>query len=308
MRIIVAATPAVAVPTLNWLLKSDHVLAAVITQPDRPAGRGRELKGSVVSHWAQENSVECFKPQDLAQTALLVKDCDVLLTIGYGVLLPEQILNLPRHRCLNLHFSLLPRWRGAAPVQRAIEAGDAHTGVTIMQMDAGLDTGDMLLEETLPILAPDTTATLHDKLADMGAALIVKALTQVGHFRPVKQPTEGVTYAHKIEKSEAALDWTQSADVLARRVRAFDPFPGMSTQLGDEVIKIWQAHAVNADLSSKQAATPGTILAISEAGIQVACGEGVLCLTQLQKPGGKRQLVSDFVRSFKGALGDVFKA
>jgi methionyl-tRNA formyltransferase len=136
----------------------------------------------------------------------------------------------------------------------------------------------------------------------------LKALSQVGQFSPVKQPEEGVTYAHKIEKSEAALDWTQSADVLARRVRAFDPFPGMSTQLGDEVIKIWQAHAVNADLSSKQAATSGTILAISEAGIQVACGEGVLCLTQLQKPGGKRQPVSDFVRSFKGALGDVFKA
>jgi methionyl-tRNA formyltransferase len=243
-----------------------------------------------------------------AQQFIAQAQADVMVVAAYGLILPQWVLDASPFGCLNIHGSLLPRWRGAAPIHRAIEAGDVETGITIMQMDSGLDTGDMLLKETCAIDLQDTTATLHDALASMGAQMIVKALSQVGQFSPVKQPEEGVTYAHKIEKSEAALDWTQSADVLARRVRAFDPFPGMSTQLGDEVIKIWQGYAVNADLSSKQAATPGTILAISEAGIQVACGEGVLCLTQLQKPGGKRQLVSDFVRSFKGALGDVFKA
>jgi methionyl-tRNA formyltransferase len=233
-----------------------------------------------------------------------------MVVAAYGLILPQWVLDAPRFGCLNIHGSLLPRWRGAAPIHRAIEAGDEETGITIMQMDAGLDTGDMLLKETWPIGPLDTTATLHDALASMGAQMIVKALSQVGQFSPVKQPEAGVTYAHKIEKSEAALVWTQSAEVLAMRVRAFDPFPGMSTQLGDEVIKIWQAHALNANASANPQHAPlaGTILTIAETGIQVACGEGVLCLTQLQKPGGKRQPVSDFVRSFKGAVGDVFKA
>jgi len=176
-----------------------------------------------------------------------------------------------------------------------------------MQMDAGLDTGDMLLEETLPILAQDTTATLHDKLAELGATLIVKALTQVGQFKPVKQPTEGITYAHKIEKAEAAIDWTLSAQLLSQRIRAFDPFPGMTAQMGGELVKVWQAH-VNSDAPpSASANKPGTVLAINDESLQVACGEGVLCLTQLQKPGGKRQPVADFVRHFKGAVGDVFE-
>jgi methionyl-tRNA formyltransferase len=209
---------------------------------------------------------------------------------------------------LNIHASLLPRWRGAAPIHRAIEAGDAQTGVTIMQMDAGLDTGDMLLEETLPILTPDTTATLHDKLAEMGAALIVKALTQVGHFRPVKQPTEGVTYAHKIEKTEAAIDWTLSAQLLSQRIRAFDPFPGMTAQMAGELVKVWQAQVLTDPQFKARDTKPGTLLAVNESGLQVACGDGVLCLTQLQKPGGKRQPVADFVRHFKGAVGDVFQS
>jgi methionyl-tRNA formyltransferase len=245
-----------------------------------------------------------------AQQFIAQAQADVMVVAAYGLILPQWVLDAPRLGCLNIHASLLPRWRGAAPIHRAIEAGDVETGITIMQMDAGLDTGDMLLKETWPISPLDTTATLHDALASMGAQMIVKALSQVGQFTPVKQPEEGVTYAHKIEKSEAALDWTQSAEVLARRVRAFDPFPGMSTQLGDEVIKIWQAHALNANASANPQHAPlaGTILTIAETGIQVACCEGVLCLTQLQKPGGKRQPVSDFVRSFKGAVGDVFKA
>jgi methionyl-tRNA formyltransferase len=259
-----------------------------------------------------------------AKAFLAQAQADVMVVAAYGLILPQWVLDAPKHGCLNIHASLLPRWRGAAPIHRAIEAGDAQTGVTIMQMDAGLDTGDMLLEEALPILAQDTTSTLHDKLANLGANLIVKALTQVGHFNPVKQPSEGVTYAHKIEKGEAAIDWTLSAQLLSQRVRAFDPFPGMTAQISGELVKVWRAHVLtdehkdehtgahtdahtDAQLSASNA-KPGTLLAANEAGLQVACGDGVLCLTQLQKPGGKRQSVADFVRHFKGSVGDVFQS
>jgi methionyl-tRNA formyltransferase len=251
-----------------------------------------------------------------AKAFLAQAQADVMVVAAYGLILPQWVLDAPKHGCLNIHASLLPRWRGAAPIHRAIEAGDAQTGVTIMQMDAGLDTGDMLLEEALPILAQDTTSTLHDKLANLGANLIVKALTQVGHFNPVKQPSEGVTYAHKIEKAEAAIDWTLSAQLLSQRVRAFDPFPGMTAQISGEWVKVWRAHVLtdehkdehkDAQLSASNA-KPGTLLAANEAGLQVACGDGVLCLTQLQKPGGKRQPVADFVRHFKGSVGDVFQS
>ena len=310
MRVIFAGTPEFARSALAALHAAGHNIV------------GMKLQASAVKQFAQTHQLPVLQPHSLrldgkypeealaAQQFIAQAQADVMVVAAYGLILPQWVLDAPRFGCLNIHGSLLPRWRGAAPIHRAIEAGDVETGITIMQMDAGLDTGDMLLKETWPIGPLDTTATLHDALASMGAQMIVKALSQVGQFTPVKQPEEGVTYAHKIEKSEAALDWTQSAEVLARRVRAFDPFPGMSTQLGDEVIKIWQAHALNANASANPQHAPlaGTILAIAETGIQVACGEGVLCLTQLQKPGGKRQPVSDFVRSFKGAVGDVFKA
>ena len=322
MRVIFAGTPEFARSALAALHAAGHDIVGVMTQPDRPAGRGMKLQASAVKQFAQTHQLPVLQPHSLrldgkypeealaAQQFIAQAQADVMVVAAYGLILPQWVLDAPRFGCLNIHGSLLPRWRGAAPIHRAIEAGDEETGITIMQMDAGLDTGDMLLKETWPIGPLDTTATLHDALASMGAQMIVKALSQVGQFTPVKQHEEGVTYAHKIEKSEAALDWTQSAEVLARRVRAFDPFPGMSTQLGDEVIKIWQAHALNANASANPQHAPlaGTILTIAETGIQVACGEGVLCLTQLQKPGGKRQPVSDFVRSFKGAVGDVFKA
>lgn len=328
MRVIFAGTPEFARSALAALHAAGHDIVGVMTQPDRPAGRGMKLQASAVKQFAQAHQLPVLQPHSLrldgkypeealaAQQFIAQAQADVMVVAAYGLILPQWVLDAPRFGCLNIHGSLLPRWRGAAPIHRAIEAGDLETGITIMQMDAGLDTGDMLLKETWPIGPLDTTATLHDALASMGAQMIVKALSQVGQFSPVKQPEEGVTYAHKIEKSEAALDWTQSAEVLARRVRAFDPFPGMSTQLGDEVIKIWQAHALNDNVNANAsvnvnpqlAPLAGTILAIAETGIQVACGEGVLCLTQLQKPGGRRQPASDFVRSFKGAVGDVFKA
>jgi methionyl-tRNA formyltransferase len=320
MRVIFAGTPEFARSALAALHAAGHDIVGVMTQPDRPAGRGMKLQASAVKQFALANELPVLQPHSLkldgkypdealaAQQFIAQAQADVMVVAAYGLILPQWVLDAPRFGCLNIHASLLPRWRGAAPIHRAIEAGDAETGVTIMQMDAGLDTGDMLFKETMPIGQQETTATLHDALAIMGARMIVKALSLVGQFEPIKQPVEGVTYAHKIEKSEAALDWSQSAQVLAQRVRAFDPFPGMSMQLGDEVIKVWQAHALSKDVSLNHQHVAGSILAIADEGLQVACGEGVLCLTQLQKPGGKRQAVAEFLRSFKGAVGDVFKS
>jgi methionyl-tRNA formyltransferase len=328
MRVIFAGTPEFARSALAALHAAGHNIVGVFTQPDRPAGRGMKLQASAVKQYAVAHGLPVVQPHSLkldgkfpqeaadAQTFIAHANADVMVVAAYGLILPQWVLDAPQYGCLNIHASLLPRWRGAAPIHRAIEAGDAQTGVTIMQMDAGLDTGDMLLEETMTILPQDTTASLHDKLADMGAALIVKALTQVGQFKPVKQPTEGVTYAHKIEKAEAAIDWTLSAQQLSQRIRAFDPFPGMTAQMAGEMVKVWQAHVLANALADTltdapapaSTAKPGTLLAIDASGLQVACGAGVLCLTQLQKPGGKRQPVADFVRHFKGTVGDVFQS
>jgi methionyl-tRNA formyltransferase len=328
MRVIFAGTPEFARSALAALHAAGHEIVGVFTQPDRPAGRGMKLQASAVKQFALAHNLPVVQPHSLkldgkypeeaaaAQAFIAQAQADVMVVAAYGLILPQWVLDAPKHGCLNIHASLLPRWRGAAPIHRAIEAGDAQTGVTIMQMDAGLDTGDMLLEETLPILPQDTTAALHDKLATMGAALIVKALTQVGQFKPVRQPSEGVTYAHKIEKNEAAIDWTLSAQQLSQRIRAFDPFPGMTAQMAGEMVKVWQAHVLADALADTltdapahaSTAKPGTLLAIDESGLQVACGADVLCLTQLQKPGGKRQPVADFVRHFKGTVGDVFQS
>jgi len=320
MRVIFAGTPEFARSALTALHAAGHDIVGVLTQPDRPAGRGMKLQVSAVKQFALSKGLTVVQPQSLkldgkypveaqaAQAFISNAQADVMVVAAYGLILPQWALDAPRYGCLNIHASLLPRWRGAAPIHRAIEAGDAQTGVTIMQMDAGLDTGDMLLEERCPISAHDTTASLHDTLAEMGAQMIVKAVSQAGHFKPVKQPLEGVTYAHKIEKAEAAIDWTQSAQVLAQRVRAFDPFPGMTVNWGGEVIKVWQAHAEPLPLDASHLKAPGTLLSVQEEGLRVACGEGVLCLTQLQKAGGKRQSTTDFARSFKAQVGDVFQS
>jgi methionyl-tRNA formyltransferase len=320
MRVIFAGTPEFARSALIALHSAGHDIVGVLTQPDRPAGRGMKLQASAVKQFAVSKGLTVVQPHSLklegkysdealaAQAFISNAQADVMVVAAYGLILPQWVLNAPRYGCLNIHASLLPRWRGAAPIHRAIEAGDAQTGVTIMQMDAGLDTGDMLFEERCPISAEDTTASLHDTLANMGARMIVNAVSQAGHFKPVKQPHEGVTYAHKIEKSEAAIDWTQSAQVLAQRVRAFDPFPGMTVQWGGEVIKVWQAHAEPSPLETSHHKLPGTLLNLQEEGLRVACGEGVLCLTQLQNPGGKRQSATDFARNFKAQVGDVFQS
>ncbi len=315
MRVIFAGTPEFARVALERLLQAGFEVPLVLTQPDRPAGRGMKLQASPVKQCALEHGIRVEQPLSLrldgkypedaaaARQALLDAKADVMVVAAYGLILPQWVLDLPPKGCLNIHASLLPRWRGAAPIHRAIEAGDAATGVTIMQMDIGLDTGDMCLIEKLPITDVDTTASLHDKLADLGGRMIVEALemSACGGLPRTPQPAEGVTYAHKIEKAESWMDWQLSAAELDRRLRAFNPFPGGATQLGDEVIKLWTAtpetYAGNAQ--------PGTVLAADAEGVLVACGEGALRLTQLQRAGGKRLAAADFLRGFALSAGAV---
>ena len=303
-------TPDLAAAVLRRLVRwPGGDVVAVYTQPDRPAGRGHKLTPSPVKKLAQELGLPVHQPlnfrQEGAVDELAALKPDLLVVAAYGLILPQWVLDLPRLGCLNIHASLLPRWRGAAPIHRAIEAGDAETGVTIMQMDAGLDTGDMLLAERVPIGARATTARLHDELAALGGRLIVPALHQAGAgtLAPVPQPAEGVSYAHKIDKHEAAIDWAQPAEVIERRVRAFDPFPGASTQAGDALIKIWRSEIDSTLRLSNQ--RPGQILSVNEAGVTVACGAAALRLTELQRPGGKRLPAREFLAGFALAPGQV---
>ena len=309
MRVAFAGTPEFARTALERLHAAGFTLPLVLTQPDRPAGRGMKLQPPPVKQFAQANGVPVAQPRSLrldgrypedaaaAREALENAHPDVLVVAAYGLILPQWVLDLPRLGCLNIHASLLPRWRGAAPIHRAIEAGDRETGVTIMQMDAGLDTGDMLLLERIAIAPDDTTASLHDKLAALGGRLIVEALelAACGGLQPVPQPDQGVNYAHKIEKAEAQVDWSLAADAIERRIRAFDPFPGASAQLRGETVKLWRARALMQDAPG---AAPGTLLAANGDGITVACGAGRLQLTELQRPGGKRLPAADFLRGF----------
>ena len=320
MRLVFAGTPEFAREALAALHASGHDIALVLTQPDRPAGRGMKLQASPVKQWALEHGMPVAQPRSLrldgkfpdeaaaAREALLSANADCMVVAAYGLILPQWTLDLPPRGCLNIHASLLPRWRGAAPIHRAIEAGDAQTGITIMQMDAGLDTGDMLLVRTLPIAPDATTASLHDALAALGGQCIVQALATPDALTRTPQPAEGVTYAHKIEKTEAALDWTLDAPLLARRIRAFDPFPGMTVPLTHngqtETLKLW---AASAEPRSAQLA-PGTVVSADASGVRVACGQGQLCLTQLQRPGGKRLSAADFLRGCPLQPGQRLKA
>lgn len=313
MRVGFAGTPEFSRLALQAILDAGFTVPLVLTQPDRPAGRGLKLTPSPVKQLALEHNIPVAQPRSLrldgkypeealsGEAALKAAQLDVLVVAAYGLILPEWVLQTPRYGCLNIHASLLPRWRGAAPIQRAIEAGDAATGVTIMQMDIGLDTGDMLLVEDLPIEATDTAATLHDKLAEQGARLIIDALNALpnGQLKPVPQPQAGVTYASKLDKAEAALDLQLPAELLARRIRAFNPVPGATLMLPgiDAPVKVWRAE----QREQNTQAQPGTVLAVSPEGIDVACNPGVLRLTELQRPGGKRQPVSVFVQGWSQA-------
>jgi methionyl-tRNA formyltransferase len=375
MKIIFAGTPEFARVALQRLLSAGFTVPLVLTQPDRPAGRGMKLQASPVKQCALEHGIAVAQPRSLrldgkfpedaaaARAALLAAQADAMVVAAYGLILPQWVLDAmsaarppegakappggsepraagsvgalisaarppegakapsggsePRAAgsvgvhglgCLNIHASLLPRWRGAAPIHRAIQAGDTETGVTIMQMDAGLDTGAMLLTEKLPIAPRDTSATLHDRLADLGGRMIVEALklAACGGLQPVVQPEQGVTYAHKIEKSESAVDWSMPAQAIGRQIRAFDPFPGASTTLGSETIKLWDYEIHGHQRLPDQRC--GEILSIDNTGVLVACGEDALRLTSLQRAGGKRLPASDFLRGFPLQTGMVLGA
>ena len=315
MKLAFAGTPEFARVALQAIAAAGFEIVLVLSQPDRPAGRGMKLQASPVKQLAVARGWPVAQPRSLrldgkypqdaaaAREAIEAAGADVMVVAAYGLILPQWVLDAPRLGCLNIHASLLPRWRGAAPIHRAIEAGDAQTGVTIMQMDAGLDTGDMLLREALAI-GDDTTARLHDRLADMGGRMIVQALRQAeaGALRAEPQPAEGVTYAHKIEKAEARIDWSLDAGTLARRVRAFDPFPGASSVLEGETIKFWAAEAEPGESGS----APGTVVAVTPSGIEVAAKDSVLRVNELQRAGGKRLAVADFLRGFDVKTGQVF--
>ena len=314
LKVVFAGTPEFARAALEAIAAAGHEIALVLSQPDRPAGRGMKLQASPVKQCALAHGWPVAQPRSLrldgkypedaaaAREALLAARPDVMVVAAYGLILPQWVLDLPAHGCLNIHASLLPRWRGAAPIHRAIEAGDAQTGITIMQMDAGLDTGDMLLREALDI-GSDSTALLHDRLAELGGRLIVQALADIGRLVRTPQPAEGVTYASKVEKHEAQIDWNQPADAIVRRIRAFDPFPGANSLLDGETIKLWAAHAAPPAAVS---AAPGPLLAVSDAGVAVAAAGSVVMATELQRPGGKRLAVADFLRGFDLKPGQRF--
>jgi methionyl-tRNA formyltransferase len=314
LRVAFAGTPEFAAAGLKAIHEAGHDLVRVLTQPDRPAGRGLKLTPSPVKALAETLGVPVAQPAGLrldgrhaeaaraAQSLLGADAPDVLVVAAYGLILPAWVLALPRLGCLNIHASLLPRWRGAAPIHRAVEAGDAETGITIMQMDAGLDTGPMLLAGREPIQPDDTTGRLHDRLAALGGRLVVQALRAAaeGTLQPVEQPDIGITYAHKVAKSEAALDWAQHASVLERRVRAFDPFPGASFEAAGETIKLWRAGVV----PESGAAAPGTILEVAPSSLVIACGEGALALHEVQRAGGRRQPVGAWLQAQTWRAGD----
>ncbi len=309
MKIIFAGTPEFAAVALAALHAAGHEIALVLTQPDRPAGRGLQLHASAVKQFAQTHGIPVAQPislrldgkySDVAQDAhdlLRATPHDVMVVVAYGLILPQSVLDIPSFGCLNIHASLLPRWRGAAPIHRAIEVGDTETGVTIMQMELGLDTGPMLLMQSLPIANNDTTASLHDKLAKLGGEMIVDVLSKLeqGGLTATRQPEAGANYAAKIAKDEAMLDLTQPAAELARKIRAFNPFPGAMGLWNGTPVKFWQAEAVE---SSHQWQAGQVISANAHDGVVIACGVGALRVTELQKPGGKRLPAAEFIKGF----------
>jgi methionyl-tRNA formyltransferase len=302
LRIAFAGTPQFALPALQALLKSRHQVVGVLTQPDRPAGRGQQMRASPVKLLALDAQLPLAQPPTLktpeSRAELTQWAADVLVVVAYGLILPPPVLALPRLGCVNIHGSLLPRWRGAAPIQRAILAGDAETGVTIMQLDAGLDTGPMLLERVRPIGSQDTAGDLHDALSELGAAALLEALDGLaaGALKPRAQPAEGVSYAPKIEKSESPLDWSVSAIHLDRKIRAFNPWPVAETRFAGESLRVLRARIAE-PVGAHDA--PGTLLGIAEDGLRVACGEGVLAVRELQRAGKRPVSARDFANAVR---------
>ena len=300
MKIIFAGTPPFAAAALAALHDAGHHIALVLTQPDRPSGRGMKLKSGAVGEQATRLGLALAKPKSLKeeaiQSTLRALAPEVVVVAAYGLLLPQAVLDIPKYGCINIHGSLLPRWRGAAPVQRAIESGDTGTGIAIMQMDAGLDTGPLLLTRSCLIAPDETTGSLFEKLTLTATGALVDAIEKLPLLRAIAQPHDGVTYAKKIDKSEARIDWREPAKDIERRMRAFDPAPGCDSTLADEPLKIWRAR-VNA-VREGTTGVPGTIVDIASDRLTVQCGVGALDLVTVQKPGGKRIAVADFLRGF----------
>ena len=309
MKIIFAGTPGFAATALDGLITAGHEVVLVLTQPDRPAGRGMKKVPSAVKQLAEKHKLLLLQPQSLKDRSvhqqLRTVKADVMVVAAYGLILPNIVLQIPRHGCLNIHASLLPRWRGAAPIQRAILAGDKETGITIMQMDEGLDTGGMLYKESIAISSDETTHTLHDKLCKLGADAIINALKLLVHNKltPTQQDESQACYAAKIKKKEAQIDWQRPAEEIERKIRAFNPSPGAYTRFQGVNIKIWQAKTIPGD-----SCQTGKITAISHDGISVACGQGQLRLEIIQRPGGKRLHANEFLAGFNLHTGDYFDA
>ncbi|MCK0162657.1 methionyl-tRNA formyltransferase [Marinobacter sp. S6332] len=304
MRLVFAGTPDFAATALSALLGTHHTLVGVYSQPDRPAGRGRKLQPSPVKQVALDNGIPVFQPESLktpeAQQELANLQPDVMIVAAYGLILPEAVLAIPVHGCLNIHASLLPRWRGAAPIQRAIAAGDENTGITIMQMDKGLDTGDMLLKSATAIESNDTGGSLHDRLAQMGGQALLNALEllEKGKLQGEAQSDEQACYAHKLSKEEGHIDWTQSAQNIERLIRAFNPWPGTYTDLEQQRLRIHEATATDEQSQNP----PGTVIRREREGIDIACGTGTLRITRLQLPGFRAQSVNDLINGGKQLL------
>ena len=306
MKIIFAGTPEFAVPALAALIQARHDVVMVLTQPDRPAGRGMQLKASPVKQLALQHNLAIFQPVSLkpveVQAQINAVNADVMIVAAYGLIIPTAVLNLFKKGCYNIHASLLPRWRGAAPIHRALLAGDAETGVTIMEVVPALDAGAMVSKGMVPILETDTTQTLHDSLSKIGADLMVQAMAELannGHLPSTPQDESLVTYAHKLEKVESAIDWHKSAAEISRQVRAFNPFPVASAQFRGETIKIWFAKAITGNTNA------GEVVGL-ERTLLLGCGEGLLQITELQMPGGKRQSAQQFVQGQHVKLGEIF--
>jgi len=305
LRLVFAGTPEFAVPHLAACQRDNVDIVAVYTQPDRPAGRGRALAQSPVKRAALAAGIAVEQPENFkdpaARERLRAHAPDLLVVVAYGLILPRKVLAIPRLGCWNVHASLLPRWRGAAPIQRALLAGDTQSGVCLMQMAAGLDTGPVLLSRALPIDPDDTGGSLHDKLAAMGAQLLADGLDRLLDGRALTaepQPEQGVTYAHKLDKAEAVLDWNDAARLLERKVRAFNPWPVAEARLAGETLRVWKALALPAGKpSAEQAPTPGSIVAAGREGIDIACAEGILRLLDVQRAGGRRIAAADFVNA-----------
>ena len=306
MKVIFAGTPEFAAIALSALLESRHEVKLVLSQPDRPAGRGLKLQPGAVKRLALEHALPVAQPTALSDLAvhetLRAVGADIMVVAAYGLILPPSVLAIPRLGAINIHASLLPRWRGAAPIQRALMAGDSETGVCIMQMEAGLDTGPVILSESIHILDEDDAQTLHDRLAHLGAKLVLRALEdlETGKAVPTSQPEVGATYASKLEHAEARIDWTRPATEIWLKVRAFDPYPGAASHLGDMELKVWRASP------GPRSGPPGTVLEAGPQEILVACGEGSLKIQELQRAGGRRLTAAEFLRGRPTVPGECF--